>query len=39
MISEDEFYEARDLLQELTDKYNEKVAEIGKAKEEEILEI
>ncbi len=39
VISEDEFYVAKDELQELTDKYIEQVDEIGKAKEDEILEI
>lgn len=39
LISEDEFFEARDRLQELTDKYNQIVAEIGEAKEKEIMEI
>lgn len=39
MISEDEFYRAREELQELTDRYNERIVEIGAAKEEEIMEI
>ncbi len=39
IISEDEFYQARDKLQELTDKYNERVEQIGQAKEREILEV
>lgn len=39
LISEDEFFQARDELQKLTDKYNERVAEIGRIKEQEILEI
>ena len=39
MISEDEFYQARDTLQELTDKYIERINEIGQAKEKEIMEI
>ena len=39
LVSEDEFYVAKEDLQELTDKYIERVDEIGKAKEEEIMEI
>jgi ribosome recycling factor len=39
LVSEDEFYVGKDDLQKLTDDYIEKVDEIGKAKEEEILEI
>ena len=39
LISEDDLREGRDSLQELTDKHNERVAEIGQAKEKEILEI
>lgn len=39
IISEDEFYQARDDLQKLTDKYNERLAEIGQAKEREIMEV
>jgi ribosome recycling factor len=39
LVSEDEFYVAKEDLQELTDKYIEQVDEIGKAKEEEIMEI
>jgi ribosome recycling factor len=39
MIPEDDFYGGKDDLQELTDKYIEKVDEIGKAKEDEIMEI
>jgi len=39
MISEDEFYQGRDAIQELTDKFTEKVDEVGKRKEEEILEV
>ena len=39
MISEDDFFQGRDGLQELTDKYNAQMAEIGEAKEKEILEI
>jgi ribosome recycling factor len=38
-ISEDDFYVAKDELQELTDLYISEVDEVGKAKEEEILEI
>lgn len=39
MISEDEFYAAQDDLQELTDKYIEQIDELGKRKEEEIMEV
>ena len=39
LISEDEFYSGKDDLQELTDKYIEMIDDIGKAKEQEILEI
>jgi ribosome recycling factor len=39
LISEDEFYPAKDKLQELTDSYIEKVDALGKAKEEEVLEV
>ncbi|GAB4532332.1 MAG: ribosome recycling factor [Anaerolineae bacterium] len=39
LISEDDFYVGKDELQELTDKYIGIVDEIGKAKEQEIMEI
>jgi ribosome recycling factor len=39
MISEDELYQARDTLQALTDKYAERVTEIGQVKEKEIMEV
>ena len=39
MISEDQFYVGKDRVQELTDKHIEQMDEIGKLKEEEILEI
>jgi ribosome recycling factor len=39
MISEDDFYRGRDELQTLTDEYVEKVNEIGKRKEAEVMEI
>jgi ribosome recycling factor len=39
IISEDEFYRARDDLQDLTDRYIERVDEIQKRKEKEITEI
>ncbi len=39
MITEDDFYRGRDDLQDLTDRYIEKAEEIGKRKEEEIMEI
>ncbi len=38
-ISEDDFHRGKDDLQELTDKYVEQVGEIGKRKEQEILEV
>jgi ribosome recycling factor len=38
-ISEDDFHRGKDELQELTDKYIERVGEIGKHKEQEILEV
>lgn len=38
LISEDEFYRARDRLQELTDEYIARVDKIGAAKQHEILE-
>jgi len=39
LIAEDEFYRAKDDLQELTDKFIKKMGEIGRKKEEEIVEI
>ena len=39
LIAEDEFYRAKDDLQELTDKFTEKMGELGRKKEEEIMEI
>ncbi len=39
IVSEDEFYVGKDDLQELTDKYIETVDEIGRGKEQEIMEI
>ena len=39
MISEDELFEAREKLQELTDKSTERMDQIGEAKEKEIMEI
>jgi ribosome recycling factor len=39
IISEDEFYRARDDLQDLTDRYIDRVDEIQKRKEKEITEI
>jgi ribosome recycling factor len=39
MISEDEFYRGKDEVQELTDEFIEKIDEIGKRKEEEVMEI
>lgn len=39
MISEDEQHQAQDKVQELTNKYVDKIEEIGKRKEHEIMEI
>ena len=39
LISEDDFYRTKDDIQDLTDKYIEKAEELGKIKEEEIMEI
>jgi ribosome recycling factor len=39
MISEDEFFRAKDEIQELTDEFIAKVDEIGERKEQEIMEI
>lgn len=39
LISEDELYTGKDDLQDLTDEYVKKVAEIGKRKEIEIMEV
>ena len=39
MISEDEFFRGKDELQELTDEFIEKIDEIGKRKEAEVMEI
>ncbi len=39
MISEDEFYRGKDDVQEITDKFIEQIDEIGKRKEEEVMEI
>lgn len=39
MISEDEYYRARDRVQELTDEHIEQVDKIGEAKEAEIMEV
>ena len=39
MISEDQHFKGKDLLQELTDKYIAQVDQIGKAKEAEIMEV
>ena len=38
LISEDEHFRGKEVLQELTDKYIKQIDEIGKAKEAEILE-
>jgi ribosome recycling factor len=39
MISEDDFFQGKDKVQELTDKFIAKIDEIGKRKEEEIMEV
>ena len=39
MISEDEFFRAKDEVQELTDQFIVKIDEIGRRKEEEVMEI
>lgn len=39
MISENQFFISQDDLQELTDKYIEEIEEIGRKKEEEIMEV
>jgi ribosome recycling factor len=39
LISEDDFYRGKDRIQELTDKYVDEMAEIGAAKEEQIMEV
>jgi ribosome recycling factor len=39
LISEDEHYRGKDRMQELTDKYVEKIDEIGEAKEEQVMEV
>lgn len=39
MISEDEFYRGKDEVQQLTDEFIEAIDEIGKRKEEEVMEI
>jgi ribosome recycling factor len=39
LISEDDFYRARDDLQELTDRYTEDVEKVQERKEQEIMEI
>ena len=39
MISEDDMFRGKDEVQELTDKFIEKIDEIGKRKEEEVMEI
>jgi ribosome recycling factor len=39
IISEDDFYRAKDDLQELTDAYIEKIDQVGQRKEQEIMEV
>ena len=39
MISEDDFYRGKDDVQDLTDEFVQQIDEIGKRKEEELMEI
>jgi ribosome recycling factor len=39
LLSEDEFYRAKDKLQELTEKYYESAEQVGELKEQEIMEV
>jgi ribosome recycling factor len=39
MISEDDYYRSKDKVQEITDEFIERADEIGKRKEEEVMEI
>jgi len=39
MISEDDFFRGKEQVQELTDEFIEKIDEIGKRKETEVMEI
>jgi ribosome recycling factor len=39
LVSEDEHYRGKDRMQELTDKHVEKLDEIGKTKEEQVMEV
>ncbi len=39
MISEDDFFRAKDEIQQLTDEFIEKIDQVGKRKEEELMEI
>ena len=39
MISEDDFFRGKDSVQELTDEFIEKIDEMGKRKEAEVMEI
>jgi ribosome recycling factor len=39
VVTEDEFFRGQDDLQELTDKYVNQIDDIGKAKEDEIMEV
>jgi ribosome recycling factor len=39
MISEDDFYRGKDEVQDLTNQFIEKIDEIGKRKEEEVMEV
>jgi len=39
MISEDDFFDGRDKVQEITDDFIEQIDKVGKAKEDEIMEV
>jgi ribosome recycling factor len=39
LISEDDFYRGKDEIQELTDEFIEAVDEMGRRKEQEVMEI
>lgn len=39
MISEDDFFDGRDKVQEITDDFIERINQVGKAKEDEIMEV
>jgi len=39
MITEDEFFRAKDKLQEITDEFIKKIDELGEMKKKEIMEV